>query len=352
MKKTFLFASAVAVLFASCSKDKVTGVNSDAEFGNAIDFRTAVQTRGTEITTSNLKEFYVTALDADNANYFTNLKFEDTDSDSYFTSNPSYHWPADGSTLSFYAYAPEATQAGAVVSIDKSAKTIKVTPAQNISQHADFVTANTTGTKENAETGVALEFGHRLSQIEIQAKNGNEGYNFHVTGIKIAQPVSNGSFDLSTNTWTLDEQNTKASYTSTRTGANLTAEYASIMGEGGNAMLIPQQLTAWNPETDAKNDSKGAYLAVLVRITTKDGAVVYPKQTTGDEHAYVAVPIDTNWEAGKKYIYKLDFSDGAGKVDPEDPDGGGEDILGEAIKFTVEVTEWQPGNEEGTELPM
>ena len=59
--------------------------------------------------------------------------------------------------------------------------------------------------------------------------------------------------------------------------------------------------------------------------------------------------INTNWEAGKKYVYTLDFSEGAGKVDPEKPDPAdpndpfnpGEDILGSPIKFTVEVSEWE-----------
>lgn len=339
MKKTFLFASAIAIFFSSCSKDEVTNANSES--GRAIDFRTVVQTRGAEATTGNLTSFYVTALDAEGANYFTDQEF--TKSDQYFTSDPSYHWPGDGSTLSFFAYAPAATTAGAEVTINNSGKSAKVTPATEISNHADFVTANATGNKEKAESGVALNFGHRLSQIEIQAKNANDGYVYNVTGVKIAQIKSSGTFNFTDNTWTVDE--TKASYTATRTGADLTDDYASIMGDGGNAMLIPQQLTAWDSEGDKTNSNKGAYLAVLVKITTKDGAVVYPKDAEED-HAYVAVPIGTNWEAGKKYIYKLDFSNGAGQVDPENPDGGGEDILGEAIKFTVEVTAWSPAADE------
>jgi hypothetical protein len=70
------------------------------------------------------------------------------------------------------------------------------------------------------------------------------------------------------------------------------------------------------------------------------------------------VPIDANWEPGKKYTYILDFTDGCGKVDPEKPDvvdpdnpdpkpdpdpdpfGPGDDIVGHAIKFVVKVTDW------------
>ena len=121
----------------------------------------------------------------------------------------------------------------------------------------------------------------------------------------------------------------------------------SLMGMGGSAMLIPQQLTAWDAAGDKPNAGKGAYLAVKLQITTKAGARVYPAEIVGD-YDWAAVPINTNWEAGKKYVYTLDFTSGAGKVDPEkdpsdptDPFKPGDDILGNnAIKFTVQVTEW------------
>ena len=70
--------------------------------------------------------------------------------------------------------------------------------------------------------------------------------------------------------------------------------------------------------------------------------------------------IGTNWEPGKKYIYTLTFcgdGGGGGKIDPtptdptdpssEDVDPnpipggkGGDDILGNPIKFTVTVDNW------------
>ncbi len=103
-----------------------------------------------------------------------------------------------------------------------------------------------------------------------------------------------------------------------------------------------------------QNQCCGGGLAVKVKITTAAGARVYPVSPNVD-YDWVAVPINTNWEAGKKYIYTLDFSNGAGKVDPEkevDPSvpedhyEPGDNILGGAIKFTVNVTGWtdQPEN--------
>ena len=55
-----------------------------------------------------------------------------------------------------------------------------------------------------------------------------------------------------------------------------------------------------------------------VNITTKDGGQIYPAKV--GEYDWTAVAIGTNWEAGKKYVYTLNFTDGAGKVDPEKPD--------------------------------
>lgn len=43
---------------------------------------------------------------------------------------------------------------------------------------------------------------------------------------------------------------------------------------------------------------------------------------------------------GKKYIYQLDFSDGAGKIDPTDPTDPGDDVLNKQIKFNVNVVDW------------
>ena len=116
--------------------------------------------------------------------------------------------------------------------------------------------------------------------------------------------------------------------------------------DGNNAMLIPQQLTAWTPDSDKTNTKKGAYIAVKVNITTASGARIYPDASVG-EYDWVAVPVGTNWVAGQKYVYTLDFSNGAGRVDPEKPDPTdpdpfepGEPILGDPIKFTVTVTPW------------
>lgn len=351
MKKQIMFMAMTAMLIASCSSDDVVSTNT----GRAIDFRTSVGTRGAETTTANISKFWVTAIDEAGANYFSKQEF--TQESEFFTSSPLYYWPAG--KLNFVAYSPSETDLGGTLTISNTTKELKdFSPAAEIADQKDFVTATASGTKAVNETsGVALTFAHQLSQIEIKAKNANTGYDYKVVGVRIGKPVSKGTFTFGANTWSLTTTE-KTNYAVEYTAAprTLDADAATMMGTANdNAMLLPQQLVAWASATDKTNNANGAYIALKIQITTKDGARVYPAK--GD-YDWAAVAIDTNWEAGKKYVYTLDFSSGAGKVDPEKPDPTdptdpfkpGEDILGKPIKFTVTVTDWVPAVQPDIEM--
>lgn len=350
MKKQIMFMAMTAMLIASCSSDDVVSTNT----GRAIDFRTSVGTRGTETTTDNITKFWVTAIDEAGANYFSKQEYKKEKEGEFFTSTPLYYWPVG--TLNFFAYSPSETDLGATVTIDKDTKNLAdFSPATEIANQKDFVTATASGTRAANETnGVELSFAHQLSQIEIKAKNTNTGYIYKVIGVRIGKPVSKGTFTFDTNKWTLtttEKTNYAVEYTTPP--RILGTEAATMMGTANNnAMLLPQQLVAWASATDKTNNANGAYIALKIQITTKDGARVYPAKAKGD-YDWAAVAINTKWEAGKKYVYTLDFSNGAGKVDPEkpqpvdptDPFKPGEDILGKPIKFTVIVTPWAPADQ-------
>lgn len=344
MKKTsllpVLFAGMIGLSLASCSQDEP---ENELRQGMAIDFRPAMGSRATETTNANLTDIYVTALETgDTDNYFTNIQFS-KGSDGFFTSETSYYWPGDNNTLTFYAYAPSQDEMGADVVVDNTTHEIQsFTTPENIADQVDIITTTATGNrKDNEATGVPLTFAHRLSQIEIQAKSESEAYKFEVTGARIGRPQTTGTLDLATGTWTLDDWHETAVYTSSCSPVTLTATPVSIMGPDGNAMLIPQQLTPWSPAGDPDNVAREAYLSVLIRVTTADGALVYPSPTEKDsrEYGWAALPINTKWEGGKKYVYVLDFTHGAGYEDPDDPTPG-ESVLGEPIKFTVNVSDW------------
>lgn len=344
MLKKISFLAVAAFAIAACSNDEIVDVNQ----GRGISFRASSDknTRALETTNANLTDFYVTALADDGGLYFDNLLFEGSQGGSY-VSDPLYYWPGEGG-LTFHAYAPEAITIGGTLTLTSSSQTLQnFSPKSNISDQVDLIYANATGNKtDNEASGVQLNFNHMLSQIELQALNENTAYIYKIKGFRIGKPVSKGDLDFSRKEWTSGSE--KAIYqveleneiTLTETAQSIMAK---VEGANDNAMLIPQQLVAWDPETDGHNSKAGAYLSVFVDIDTKDGANVYP--TEAGQFAWAAVGIATNWEAGKKYVYKLDFSNGAGNVDPDDPEDPGDPILGEPIKFTVDVSTWSPADQ-------
>lgn len=363
MKKLF-WAASVAFVLTSCSNDQEVSVNN----GRAIDFRSAMNVRGSETTTANLSEIYVTALHND-ANFFENVKFSKAEGGTTFESEIKYYWPANNEKLNFFAYSPSLTELGGTMTINKDGQALAdFSPKAEIKDQLDFVTAVAEGDKSNEASGVALAFSHRLSQIEIKAKMTNDSYVLKIYGVRMANPASKATFGMDdSKSVTLGD--TKAVYTvkyTTPVTFSESTPMSSIMGDAGCGMLIPQTLTAWNTESDKENAQKGAYLAVLVNVTTKAGAPVYPvKASTKEGHnesdpsyAWVAIPVSTDWVAGNKYVYTLDFTNGFGfvapsedgdeddpnipEVDPSDPDTPkpGETTTGEPIKFTVTVSPW------------
>lgn len=335
--KTELFMIALASLaLASCTNDEPVSTYKTAD--SAIDFRPALgnRSRATETTNANLSSINVTAFISDG------ILFKQTDfnkgTDGYFVSTPEYYWPGDDSEVDFYAYSPAAL--GGDITMTTAAKTLtNFSPAATMDQQVDFITSTAAGKKSvNEKTGVELTFNHALAQIEVRAKTDNTAYVYKVTGVRIGKPVSIGSYDFDTNAWTIgtDKAIYEEVYDTPRT---LTSTYATMMGAEGNAMLVPQQLTAWAPDTDAANSAQGAYISVKLEIETAEtGTQVYPFPSDA-KCQWAAIPVSDEWLAGKKYIYNLDFTHGAGYVDPQDPKPG-TPVLGGPIKFTVNVVDW------------
>lgn len=347
MKKYIIITALSLIGLAACTKDTIKDVNT----GKSIDFRAALDTKGSEVTTSNLAGFYVTSLTESGAVYFTDESF--TKNGDYFESSTKYYWPAEES-LNFYAYSPAANVLGedVEITVNSEAKTLTgYVPSSDISSQLDIVIAKAAGNKAvNENTGVFLQFLHQLSQVEVRALNENDGFNYSVKGIKIMNVASGGDLDFSVTTkWTPSAVLT--SYTVEHdTAVELETESVSLMPtDGDNAMLIPQTTAAWDIENDAAtNSSKGSYLAVNVQITTKDGSRVFP--SSGD-YGWVAYPIGFEWEPGYKYIYTLNFTEGAGYVDPEntpyDPENPyqpGDDVLGGQMTFEADIESWWSNN--------
>ncbi len=128
------------------------------------------------MTTGRMSQIYVTALTERDENLFSDLLFSKESSTSFFISNPAYHWPGDGSNLTFYAYSPSKNDLGGTLTINSTTqKLTDFSPATDITDQKDFVTIKTTGNKTNETTGVQLQFEHRLVQIEVKAKKCKRG---------------------------------------------------------------------------------------------------------------------------------------------------------------------------------
>ncbi len=252
--------------------------------------------------------------------------------------------------MKFYSYSPSQDELGADIIPTEDQTGLQLssfTVPTNIADQVDFITAVATGNKTANETnGVELTFDHRLSQIEVRAKSESDTYDYKVIGVRIGRPETTGTFDFNTNKWEMDSWHNTEIYESTCDTVTLTADPVSIMGPSGNAMLIPQRLYGWDPVADPDNVARDAYLSVCVQITRKDnGYQMYPfldeNRTSYDynkEFGWAAIPLATTWEQGKKYIYTLDFTYGAGHEDPDEPTPGRQ-ILS-PIKYTVKVNDW------------
>ncbi|MDE5806472.1 MAG: fimbrillin family protein, partial [Muribaculaceae bacterium] len=103
MKKTYLLMTAAAVAsftLASCSDGEPISENH----GAPISFRSSMSTRATETTNANLTSINVAAF-MGNTPFFNTMAFS-KGSDGYFTSETTYNWPGDNTSLNFYAFSP------------------------------------------------------------------------------------------------------------------------------------------------------------------------------------------------------------------------------------------------------
>jgi len=369
MRKTLIGMATVLVAMSSCMEDEVLERNQ----GNALAFRASIDKAlsrsgdGNVTDLGKLQEFKVTATIDGQSNYFTDMLVNKTPGSTWNTQH-TYYWPSY--ELGFYAYAP--TNIGGVSINDAGKKITDFVPNKDVNQQIDLLVAYNTGNRtDNELSGVALNFKHALSQIDVQAKCSNPNIEIVVKSIRFVNVKTKGSFTYPAQTTTAGNGTTLAGCwdlgNEVSSGADYKASFdqsqevtlgtdpKSINPSNNNFMLIPQQLTQWEKAT-----TTGAYIAVLCRISSKDGdhkTVLYPESVDDvTKFGSIIVPIDTNWEAGKKYTYTLNFcgdGGGAGLVDPNpdttDPNvdpkpkpgsEGGDPVLGNPIKFTVTVENW------------
>ena len=374
-KSVLLMAAATAIALSSCSSEETKDVAKSSN----ITFRCTVglNSRGTEATTDNLKNIWVSAW-ADNDPVFNAEQFTKKAGTTEFRSvGGPWYWEKD-KQYTFMAFATgKPTKENLNPTVTKDNITLTAyTPSANLAEQLDLLVAQGTGTKvDNQTTGAKLDFDHILSQIQIKVKNTNENRKYIIKGVRISNVNGTATYKF-----TPGNAAAKHAWADIKTPSQYVLDkgveialndqnqnVTDLLVGANSAMLIPQGITAWDGTVPNKPATfanvTGSYISLLINIQKKNNGAweqVYPKADQVDDTKFawaaVAIPAVT-WANGNKYIYTLDLSRGAGKVDPVEPGPDhtdkdpkpGEDILGGEIFFKVEVKEWI---DKTTDVPM
>lgn len=370
-------AAATAIALSSCSSEETKDVAKSSN----ITFRSTVglNSRGTEATTDNLKNIWVSAWAGDDV-AFNDVQFAKNAGGQFNSVGAAYFWEKD-KDYTFMAFATgKDNKANLTPTVTKTNITLTdYAPNATLADQLDLLVAQGTGSKAgNETTGAKLDFDHILSQIQIKVKNTNENRKYIIKGVRISNVKGTATYTFAPgnaaakHAWT--DIKTPSQYVLNQDAGNTldgqNKDATDLLVGANSAMLIPQGITAWDGKAPNKPATfanvNGAYISLLINVQKKNAAgdweQVYPDkagQADGTKFAWAAVAIpNVTWANGNKYIYTLDLSRGAGKVDPVDPGkdwvdgkdpGKGEDILGGEIFFKVEVKQWV---DQTTDVPM
>lgn len=316
------------------------------------------------------------------------------------------YWPEDaGAKMSFFASynakGNKVTSNGTDVTMDfdvekEVANQVDLVYAAKID--AEIPKASLSGAEP-----VALNFRHALSQIVFQAKNTNNTLHVVVEGAAVGNVATTGTFTFNATESTDKNYDVHTQHGDSATTPNLETEYAALKGLGtwategveryevkfddvtlnGNTdkvfdltvindegltyskdamLLLPTNNKkgkankdsytdkAWNPAGASAGTDKynGTYLAVkckIYNIATPNATAPNGGYVEGDiclHDGWAVIPVELNWEQGKKYVYTFVFGDGNGgyEDDPDDP----KPVL-VPMSFTVTVDDFMVKNE-------
>ena len=192
MKKNYIMGviACAALTMTSCSNDEIGGNNTKQ--GDPIEFgvylgRDAQESRGSIITTDNLKKFGVTAYvyGAIIPDFMYNQEVN-KNTDGSWTYSPVKYWPTMASTgyISFYAYAPHTTDANNLIQLsgnsdEHAAPTVTISiPSTDLTKMVDFVTSSIHFlTKEKSNNGVVkFTLRHEMTRVSLKAKVSEDVY--------------------------------------------------------------------------------------------------------------------------------------------------------------------------------
>lgn len=399
MKKIMYLLPVAALAMASCSNDDNAGIEQSVQqlaTADQLMIRPAVGGASTRIagyqSIQDLDKFYLDITGAfktgengtDQVNVISKELVNTNSFALYAADNTSlYYWKDKDTKATFSAYAPTTIDWTQPITIDTDR-----------SKQVDYMVAYNEGVKSDFRSGVPLNFQHVTSQINVLATNKDyDKVNISVRAIRFtnirnkgvlskpAVSTVNGIFSWENyKPWSVNDASNVTFLTQFNDDENLPAITLSANAQnimfGDNHYLLPQQLTAATAPEITDLDAyqwttpvEANALAFLIKVTDVNGTAIYPTQSAMDAqtssvtgYAWAYVPVETNWEPGKKYIYTVNFAkDAYGKVDPDQVPGGtddpndgnepqdkpGEDVVVTEVPltFTVTVEDWIDVNE-------
>ncbi len=347
-KTIYSFMLAVScILLNGCSIDDTIVASNPNEIGWNVLVDNTVATRGDAVGSSNalanVSNFQVWGYDDTSDKLYMGVSSSTgrvvtntgTALSPVWNYTPQQFWPVN--PLNFVAATPAAD--GSLTSTSSSSASHIVTLTTNITvdtdveDQKDVMFAHGDGITSSTNSGnVPLIFQHALSQVLFKGKIVGNGItkvsiseislcNIKKTGILTFN--SEGRFFGSTAlsevlkpasvsnpaTFTLDASDLEASVWEIGTNAvkgaafDLTASY-SAGGKHNAWFMLPQSTEAWvGPAAIGASPSSGSYLKIRAQLE-KDGIVLLGNAAADALY----VPLDVEWDRGKKYVYTLEFN--------------------------------------------
>ena len=374
-----MLASAAMSCLGSCSNDDLADANSNKLPENAIAFNVTQQgalSRGTETNSGNfqnrIQDFQVWAYFdksatgtgvtpgglyvGDDHTHGTKVNGDSNGAWSYDDVTKQQYWPATTAPLNFQAITPYAHSSFTIentpdVSDPKLAHvTANVTVPTAVADQQDIMFAKADGqTRETNSQTVGLNFQHGMSQVVFSGKLASDKIEATVHGIEIHNLHNTGKVGYMGTNAELQAQTTGVAGTTFAAGlvdnpvVNSSSQATVLSAADGALFMLPQTVAKWtttakNPvptsEADANHNS---YLKVTCTVKDKASGVVLVNNGS------IYIPLEVNWQQGKKYSYTLVFGQGEQGFKP---DGSHDDNLLQ-IKYSVSAENWNAaGNED------
>ena len=364
---------------SSCSNDDLADANSNKLPGNAIAFNVTQQgalSRGTETNSGNfqnrIQDFQVWAYFdksatgtgvtpgglyvGDSHTIGTKVNGDSNGAWSYDDVTKQQYWPATTAPLNFQAITPYAHSSFTIENTPDVADpklahvTANVTVPTTVTDQQDIMFAKADGqTRETNSQTVGLNFQHGMSQVVFSGKLASDKIEATVHGIEIHNLHNTGKVGYMGTNAELQAQTTGEAGTTFAAGlvdnpvVNSSSQATVLSAADGALFMLPQTVAKWtttakNPvptsEADANHNS---YLKVTCTVKDKASGVVLVNNGS------IYIPLEVNWQQGKKYSYTLVFGQGEQGFKP---DGSHDDNLLQ-IKYSVSAENWNAaGNED------